>query len=525
MPIERIPFAEAISEQLLFKDSWQELSLPQQVVLKAIYGLPLAGEELDIWSALNGGGVFDAYGDLKAINFPVPYDAVERSDVTLIIGRRGGKSEKLSSLLCAYEALCGGHKEYVGKRQLPYIMQVSQDLATSKACLRQFILQHLESSPIGRKELGNLKDNVTAETIRLKTAMIQVGPPTIKLRGQGIAVAAFDEVGVWASATDSANPDVEVARAVRPAQNQFPFKKLITTSTPWTEEGLLWQAELARREGRLAAKQLVLKAPTLLMRNPRVIVGEVKAEQAKDPESFKREYLAEFAKSVSGFLSPTLLRAATLIGTKILPPDPRFAGHYTATIDPAFRRDAFAFSIGCMVDGVYQLSYCEQWQGTKEAPISPLVALGAVARVCAAYGVRVVISDQYHLESLQEIAHSFGLTIEPCPLTNEIKGKMWGDFQGLLSLGKLKLLDNPILLDQLGKMDKILTPAGNIQFKGGGNHDDLAMVVALNVHRAFQLGSRANSPKEKQPVTLSEQFWAARKARGSGQTDKTPWWA
>lgn len=529
MAIERVEFSEAIGEKLLFKTSWDKLKVPQQVILRAIYGLPLvSAEELDVWSALNGFGLYNEIGELQGVAKRVAYIPEEKEDITLIVGRRFAKTSMISSFMIAYEALCGGHKAHVSAKQDPHFVQVSQDLATSKASLRQFILDHLEASPIGHKELGNLTQSVTADQIRLKRGLITVGPPTIKLRGQAIAMCAMDELAFWAKDKEAANPDVEIQHAVRPAMAQFPFRKLIKTSTPWTEEGLLWEDYTARQEGRLAPRQMVLKGPTALAKNPAIPLSYLRTELNKDAEAFRREYLAEFAKSVSGFMSPSLLRASAPLGKRRAPPQP--GRWYVGVLDPAFRRDAFAFSIGHLEGGAFHLDLCESWSGTRENPISPLVTLSAIAVMAKEYGLRTLVSDQYHLESLSELAQQVGLLIEPSPINTELKNRMWGEMQGLLNQGRLHLLDDPELLDQLSKMEKRLTSGGAIQYTGGAGHDDKAMVVALNAHRCLLMGESRESASAptKMPDSLASLYWDGYFKQQAGkqrQGEGSAWWA
>lgn len=529
-PEQRIPFEEAIGEPLLFQAGFASLSLPQQVVLKAIYGLPLRGREFEIWNAMNGKGRFDSLGFLIGLEeAEVPYPGEEMEDVTLIVGRRAGKSERISSFVVAYEALCGGHKQFVGSRQDPIFLQVAQDLATAKSNLRQFILKWLEESPIGKKELGDVKKTVTADSIRLKRGLITVGPPTIKLRSQAIAVCAADELAVWPKDRESANPDLEVERAVRPAMMQFPFRKFVKTSTPWTEEGLLWEAAQVGTQGAFLEvaqratyrKFMVLRGPTALFENPRANRAYLKKEREKDPEAFRREYLAEFSKSISGFLNPDLLRASISTGLRRRPP--KGGVLYVATLDPAFRRDAFAFSLSHLEEGKFVVDLCESWSGTAASPLDPRTALAAVASLARTYGTRLVTSDQYHLESLQSLAQEMDLVIEPLILTAQVKSQMWGEFASMLSQGKIVLPEDPELVEQLMKMEKRLTPMGNVQYAGGSAHDDKAMVVALGLHRALQYGERLPVKVVHGPVTHAEMFWDSMRKREKGQA--TPWWA
>lgn len=520
--IERIPFSEAITEPLLFKKQFSNLTPGIQAILKCIYGLPLTATEKAYWDAYHGAGKFDELGYLiDAWDSGVPYhEGQEMSDITLIVGRRSTKTSGVSSFIVAYEALLGAHKQFVHfERQSPVFLQVAQDLKTAQANLTQFIRDLLEQSPIGARELEGKVHNefgakkaVTATSLRLKNgALITVGPPTLKLRSQAIPVCAMDELAFWAKDAQSAQPDFEVVRAVTPAMASFPFSKLVKTSTPMTEEGVLWEAHNTGTYGRKLrdsdqkrahTRTLVLKGPSAALAPAKVLPrSRLIVERAKDADAFRREYLAEFSKSVSGFLSASLLRAAVDDGLLLREPMP--GRLYVATLDPAFRRDAFAFCIGHLEGGKYTLDFIESWRGTQERPISPTVAIGAVATVCKQYGVRIVTTDQYHSESLQEIAHDFGLVADPCYLNNKIKLQMWSSVQGMLSAGQIRLLDKPDLLDELVKMEKTLTPTGTVKFEGR-HRDDLAMVFALNLYRALQYGERGAVPVAP-PKPLSSQ--------------------
>lgn len=524
--MERIEFAEAISDELLLRKAFSTLSVPQQVCLKATYGLPLSKEELVYWSAFNGFGLYDELGYLQGVVEDFPYRGEEMEDITLILGRRSGKSERVSSFIIAYEALCGGHKGFLdNKKQDPVFLQVAQDLATAKQNLRQFILHWLEMSKIGAVELK--RGNITADTITLSTGRITVGPPTIKLRGQAIAVAAMDEVAVWPKDQESANPDKEVEVAVRPAMMQFPFRKLIKTSSPMTEEGILWTswqtgtyghklAESTLKES--AAKVLVLKAPTASMENPKATKAYLIQERLKDAGAFSREYLAEFAKSVTGFLSPLLLRQS--VTDRVRQRAPESGNFYVATMDPAFRRDAFAFAIGHLKEGKFVLDFLDAPRGTKENPLSPEVRMSAIAQVCKRYGVATITTDQYHDVSLQELALSHDLTVEPYYLNAKIKKQVWGEFVAMLNQGCIRLLDDPALLEEMMGMERYLTPNGNVQIMG--KRDDSATVVALNLHKCLQYGER-EAPKVKQEVPLSTQMRQRVLARNRG-SGSTQWW-
>lgn len=527
----RISFQEAIAEPLLFKKSFEVLSKPQQAILKFIYGLPITKEEKIYWDAFNGFGLYDDLGYLIGTSGEFPYVPREMTDITLIVGRRSGKTSAVSSFVVAYEALCGGHKDYLGKgsRQDPVFLQVCQDLATAKDNIRQFILDILEKSPVGKATLGDVKLSVTADMIRLKgCGRIVVGAPTIKLRGQAIAICAMDELAVWPKDRESSNPDSEVERSVTPAMLQFPQKKLIKTSTPMTEEGLLWKATSIGTYGQFIGfpnehkTTLVLRSPTAAFENPIITRGELQKEKLKDPEAFGREFLAQFSKSVSGFLSTHLLRQSVVKGVRER--QPKNGQLYVAALDPAFRGDAFAFCIGHMENGKFLLDVMQSWRGTPEQPISPSMVLALVADYCKRYGIKSVVSDQHHLDSLQELAGQHNLSIEPCIFTANVKKVIWSEFASMLNQERLSLLDHTELLEECMALEKHITQAGTMQFYG--KRDDHATVCALCLHRVLQFGERLVKEDLLKPILHEDLFWQNfKKTHGKKSTEGSPWWA
>lgn len=545
MSFPRIPFARAIADRDLFASAWEQMHPEQRAMLKMLYGLPLEPSELPLWHALNGAGIYDECGflvDVDDCGLTPPTHEFE--DATFVIGRRGTKTS-ISSFILAYEAVCGGHKQHLrNPRQEPRFIQVAQDLATAKANLRQHILPYIESSPVGREELGDPKKSVTADTIRLANCgLIVVAPPNIKVRGQAVPVAAGDEIAFWQKDKESAAPDFEVINAITPGMAQFPDRKLLKMSSPWTKEGVLWKdhsdiGTYGRHltdptQRRAFTRTLVLKAPSAtvnptLSRRAKSRAEAITAartyltrERAKDANAFSREFLAEFSDSVSGFLPVPLLRRAATDqpggGDSPAPRrrTPRPGVRYVASMDPGFRGDAFAFCIGHMEGGAFVQDVMEGWRGSKEQPLSPHLCLALASGLCKEFAVTVVSSDQHHLESVQEIAQTFGLTVEPHIFTNQSKRVMWSEFITLLHQDKLRLLSDDETMGELAAMERILSPNGSIRY--AGKRDDRATVLAMCTHRALQYGE-THAPVEyvnRDPTPEEVRaFAAARYAEG-----------
>ena len=505
----RIPFAAAIEEKLLLKARFKELSTHQQVVLKVLYGCELTTikddkgfSELDYWYAGQGFGIYDELGYLTGIMpDPTPYVAKEYEEAWIIAGRRAGKSDALMSTIVAYEATCGGHEEYIRRGQQAHCFQIAQDMRMARNSLH-FIKATIESSTVLKK----LIKNITADSIELTNGLnVTVTPPTVKsTRGYANPVAVCDEIGVWYQDVDSANPDMEVYRATKPGQTQFEFPKLVGISSPWNKGGLLYQYYTAGTDGKDAPKSerdrfsncLVWRATTASLGNPRIKKSWLVAEKDRDPRAFEREYLAVFQDSISGFLSPSLLKDAVEAGVVERPPDT--LSHYVAAMDPAFKRDAFGFAI-CHATTSNEIVFdlMRRYVGTVDQPLNPLDILKEIADICRKYKIAVVYSDQYHMETLQQLSLQLGFSIQGIPFTATNKAAIYGNLQQLLNQRRLKLLDDHETLKELRQIEREVAPGGNVQISAPrGQHDDMATVVALAADNAiWMLPDKPAAPK------------------------------
>ena len=529
-------FADAITDPLLFKTWYDDLSVMQQVVLRAYYGLPLEDQrQRDAWAILNDSCTQDELGYPTSVT-PVPYVPKEYEQLWAVIGRRGGKTTLIGALIFAYECVLGGHMEHVLKGQEAVAVLISQMKDVALKNLKSIELC-LNSSPMGRREI---KD-VLADRIVLHNGItIVASAPNIKAqRGLAIPVVGMDEVGFWYSDPESANPDIEVERAVSAAQQQFPRRKRFGISTPWSKEGLLYEYHLAGTEGRLLRPDspdrekyediLVVEATTaamtLGMKKPHITRKGLEKERRRDPSGFIREYLKQFVDAISAFiLRKALERCCELQkGQAERAPRPRPGvpedvgierPFYVAAIDPAFRTDAFAFTIlhnepgkGIVVDKV------RRWVPQLGVKLVPTNVIADMLPDLQAYGITHLYSDQYQLESLTQLFQQFGIVLEGVDFTARSKGNILGNLEMLINQTRLHLLDpemgidQKVMFDELLQLEKILRPNGTVSIAApSGKHDDMAMVLALAAFKAMWLlpGEKTEEelPEEHKPKTL-----------------------
>lgn len=520
----RIPLSTAITEPRLLKKRFGELSFPQRAMVKAMYGLELGQaqdergwSEHDYWLASQGFGEFDELGFLVGLKGDTPYTPEEFNECWLNEGVRSGKST-IASFIITYEAVCGGHEAFVRAGRRLYCFQIAQDLRQAKYALHD-IQANLESIPFLMNPLkggGKRIQNVTADRIDLWNGVtIATTPPTVKsVRGYDSPAAVLDEVAVWYQEADSANPDFEIYRQVKSRQAQFARPKIIGISSPWNKGGLLFKRVKAGTNGvharcedhlgvvdsplecpecvserKAHRSHLVMVMPTAAMFNPNVTRQWLEEYKDADPRAFRRECLAEFLDSVSGFLDADLVREAVVGGVRSRPPLPEPV--YVAAMDPAFKRDSFAFAIGHMdAKGRMVFDVLKKWKREAGgAPLHPEVVLSEIAQTCGPYRVQTIYTDQYEINSLKILALQHGLTLSEVSLQSGSKNDIFANLASLLNQRRLKLLDHEEAIGELLALERKVTQGGNVTIAApSGQHDDLAMVVALIAQQSVWLG-------------------------------------
>jgi hypothetical protein len=275
--VDRVPFADAIGSDILLGKVWKTLSIPQQTILLATYGLPLpTADHHAAWSILNGKFTHDALGYPTKI-FTHPYTPSTFDVVVGLLGRRSGKSF-LTCFAVLYEVIFGGHLKQVNPGEELVFPYIAQDLPTARKNMKMIGLLCQRSPALAPALTKFGSDTLEFYNGRIK---VQIEPPKVKTgRGWAMPVAIMDEVGFWFKAADNADPDYEVQASITPSQLQFaPHNKTFIISSPYTEEGILFEYHRAGTNGANLAHDdedrprfegaLVVNAPTAAMQNPK----------------------------------------------------------------------------------------------------------------------------------------------------------------------------------------------------------------------------------------------------------------
>ena len=167
--------------------------------------------------------------------------------------------------------------------------------------------------------LKELVENETADTISLASGVdITIRPASFRtIRGITAVAAIADEIAFWRS-DDSANPDTEILRALRPALATT-GGLLAAISSPHAKRGELYST-FKRHFGPTGHPLiLVAKAPSRTM-NPSLSQRVVDRAYEEDPEAASAEYGAEFRGDLAIFVSRDAIEACVATGVLVRAP-------------------------------------------------------------------------------------------------------------------------------------------------------------------------------------------------------------
>jgi hypothetical protein len=310
--------------------------------------------------------------------------------------------------------------------------------------------------------------NTDAITLTNRTAIEITTASFRTVRSATLIAALCDEVAFWRSDESAANPDTEILRALRPALGTIPGSIMLLASSPYAKRGELYSA-YRKHFGKTGAPVLVWKADTLTM-NPAFSRATVEAEYAKDPESARAEYGAEFRDDLADFITREAIDAITCQDRRELPPEPGIA--YAGFCDPSGgASDAMTLAIAHLQGDVGVLDEVLEIR----PPFDPDAAVAECAALLRRFGIARITGDRYAGQWPVARFAAHGITFEQ---SARPKNDLYHDFLPLANAKRVELLDVPRLAAQLIGLERRTARSGRDSIDHTpGAHDDVANAV------------------------------------------------
>jgi len=413
-----------------------------------LFGLPLDAKQLEFFREHTGRG---------------QAPTKQPSECFVIAGRRSGKTI-VAALIAVFLACFRDYSKILAPGETGVLMILSADRKQGRTILGY--INAMLSVPL----LAEMVLSRRTESIDLNNHIrVEIHTSSYKAtRGYTLVGCVADEVCFWNTEEESANPDVEVLNAVRPAMATVPDALLVGISSPYSKRGEMW-TQYRQNWAQENPDVLVFQSDSRSM-NPTLNPLTVKMAYVRDAASARAEYGAEFRDDVETFISLEQLESRIVAGRRELPYRSNMT--YVGFADPSGgRADSFVLAIAHLEAGKAILDVIREIQ----APFSPEAAVEELSGICKAYKVTEVIGDSYGGEWAKE---SFARWQINYRLSDKNRSELYLAFLPLLMSDQVVLLDSPRLVNQLCSLERRTARSGrdSIDHPVGG-HDDIANAV------------------------------------------------
>lgn len=390
-------------------------------------------------------------------------------------GRGTGKSRFCGGVQPVYFAVGREYRPVPG--ELIYVT-VHAPTKRQSAITFRYIVGLLKAVP----SFASMIVRETTDTVELtNSVVIEVGTGDYRtVRGRSIALAVVEE-GAFLPTEESATPDTELLRALRPALARVPGSLLLFVSSPYAQRGELFKA-FREHYGNDSSPVLYVKATTREL-NPTFDEQAITEAFTDDPLSAAAEYGAEFRRDVETFLSREAIEAVVVPGRIELPPVSSRA--YRAFFDAAGGSGTDSQTLGIAHEETRDGHAIAVLDLVREVrpPFSPETVIEEFAALLKAYGLSRVTSDRYAADWPREQWRKRGIE---CVTSEKTASDLFREALSLVNSGRVELLDEPRLVTQLAALERRTGRGGKdtVSHPPGG-HDDVAVAaVGALVHAA-----------------------------------------
>lgn len=444
-----------------------------RVFLKGLFALPMTKAELEIYRAHTG---------------RMEPPSAPHKEAWIVAGRRSGKSF-ISALIGVYLAAFRKYPE-LAPGEVGTVMLIAGDKKQARVLMRYtsgiFGASKILSKLI-RKEGAQALELTNGIVIEIHTSSFR------SIRGYSVVACLADEIAFWRS-DESANPDREIVNAVRPSLATT-NGLLLGFSTPYSRRGVLWEA-VREYHGR-ESDRLVWQAATREM-NPMVPQRVIDDAMRDDPVAASAEWLGQFRNDVDAFLRSEWLDCAALEGVHEI--EPRPGCHYHAFTDPSGGgSDSFTLGVCHEENGLFVIDLARAWK----PPFSPENVVGEIAAILRRYGLTSVFGDRYAGQWVSEAFLKQGIGYHHA----SDKSSIYLESEPLFATGKVRLIDNPAMMNELRQLERRVSPGGRdkVDHPPRG-HDDLANAACGALWLANRAVRYAPGEGEVQVATFDHQF-------------------
>jgi hypothetical protein len=383
------------------------------------------------------------------------------------IGRRGGKTRAAATLAVYLSALCD-HRDKLSLGERGLCLFLAQNQRQAQIAF-DYTSAVFESVPM----LQGMVRNKTADTLSLTNNIdLEVRPSRFRtLRGVTCVACIVDEIAFFYSELDSANADSEILTSLRPTLSTT-SGPLVAISSPYAKKGELY-ATWKKHYGPDGDKAILVAQGSSRTLNPSLPQAVVDRAMERDAAAARGEYLAIFRDDLTDYVSPEVVQQCVDVGCYERSPQPGQTG--VAFVDPAggSGQDSMTLAVAHLEGGDTVIIDALR---ERKPRFSPTDVVEEFCELLKSFRISTIVGDKWGGEFCREPFRAKEVFYKVC---ERAKSDLYRDALPLLNSGKVRLLDNARLVNQLCGLERRTGTTGrDIIDHPLRGHDDLANAVA-----------------------------------------------
>lgn len=307
------------------------------------------------------------------------------------------------------------------------------------------------------------------------------------LVGRWLAGAIFDEAPRMAGADEGVLNLDDARKAI--LGRILPGGQIWYPGSPWAPYGPVYEMT-QEHFGRPNRDVVVVRARGPQM-NPYYWTPErCETLRRQSATAYRTDVEGEFADPEQAMFPSALIERATRRAPERL--ERQDGWHYTAAMDPATRGNAWPLVVvGCKgfggVGGAtleYTVALAHQWLGSSVEPLRPRQVLAEIAPMVREYGLDTVMTDQYSVDALADLADDVGLALHEIQVRADNRLDMLDTLRLHLQEWTLELAPEPHIRTDLIMVKRRVTANGVTAVfprSAGGRHCDFALPLAMSL--------------------------------------------
>ncbi len=262
----------------------------------------------------------------------------------------------------------------------------------------------------------------------------------------------------------------------------LPGAQILSVGSPWAPFGPVYEVVQTHWK-KPESGPFVIWAPGWAM-NPVYWTPERIAElKDKNPDAYQTDCAAQFASPEESLYTTHELDMCTRSSHDL---EPHERATYTAAIDPATRGNSWTLVLATRDGRRIRVAVARQWTGNKLEPLSPRAVLAEIAEICRRYEIRHLRTDQWHGDSLADIAREYGLYVQQVEHSESERVRAYLNLKTKLSEGSVEIPPDTYLRNDMLRVKRRPTQRGSVAIvlphTADGRHCDYApsLILACN---------------------------------------------